>query len=89
MPWAKTAFPGLPGKLDEKTQQPKLVMLVGGGLISLILLTCDLKFIAKAANFSLLVSVLPVSLAMRKIYKKNPASKPKRKSYACRRSLMY
>jgi amino acid transporter len=70
-------FPDYLGKLNEKTKQPKSALLVGAGLISLILLLSDLEFIAKAANFSLLVSLLPVSLAMRRIYQKNPASKPK------------
>ncbi len=70
-------FPNILGKLDEKTKQPKMALLLGAVLISLILLSADLEFIAKAANFSLLASLLPVSLALRKIYRKNPALKPK------------
>ncbi len=70
-------FPDYLGKLDEKTRQPAVALLVGSGLVSLILLFFDLEFIAKAANFSLLASMLPVSLALRKIYKEHPASKPK------------
>ena len=70
-------FPDFFGRLDENTKQPKMALLVGAVLISVILLTANLEFIAKAANFSLLASLLPVSLALRKIYRKNPAVKPK------------
>ena len=70
-------FPDFFGKLDEKTKQPKMAFLLGAAIISLILLLADLEFIARAANFCLLASLLPVSLALRKIYRKNPALKPK------------
>ncbi len=72
-------FPDILGKLSEKTRQPNLALITGAVLISLVLLFFDLEFIAKAANFCLLVSLLPVSLAMRKVYRKNPALKPKAK----------
>ncbi len=72
-------FPDKLGKLDEKTKQPKMALLIGAGLIGLILLSSDVNFIAKAANFSLILSLLPVSLALRKIYKDNPSLKPKAK----------
>ncbi|UBM63290.1 amino acid permease [Candidatus Sulfidibacterium hydrothermale] len=70
-------LPDFLGILDEKTRQPKMALLLGAVVISLILITADLEFIAKAANFCLLASLLPVSLALRKIYRKNPAMKPK------------
>ncbi len=70
-------FPDFMGKLDEKTRQPKIALVVGAVLISFILLMADLEFIARAANFCLLASLLPVSLALRKIYRKNPTLKPK------------
>jgi APA family basic amino acid/polyamine antiporter len=70
-------FPDFLGRLDAKTRQPKIALLAGAVLISIILLSADLEFIARAANFCLLASLLPVSLAMRKIYRKNPAVKPK------------
>ena len=69
-------FPDFLGKLNTKTKQPKAALLVGAVFVSLILLSADLTFIAKAANFCLLVSMLPVSLALRKIYRKNPDMKP-------------
>lgn len=72
-------FPDNLGKLDAKTNQPKTALLIGAGLVGLILLSFDLNFIAKAANFSLIISLLPVSLALRKIYKEKPELKPKAK----------
>jgi APA family basic amino acid/polyamine antiporter len=72
-------FPDKLGKLDEKTKQPKMALLIGAGIIGVILLSSEINFIAKAANFSLILSLLPVSLALRKIYKENPSVKPKAK----------
>ena len=69
-------FPDGFGKLDTKTNQPKTALLIGTGLVGLILVSFDLNFIAKAANFSLIISLLPVSLALRKIYKENPSVRP-------------
>ena len=70
-------FPDVMGKLDEKTKQPKVALITAVVLVSLVLFFFDLEFIAKATNFCLLVSLLPVSLALRKLYKKNPSLKPK------------
>jgi APA family basic amino acid/polyamine antiporter len=72
-------FPDMMGKLDEKTKQPKIALIAAIVLVVLVLLFFDLEFIAKATNFCLLVSLLPISLALRKLYKKNPALKPKAK----------
>jgi len=72
-------FPDILGKIDAKTNQPKTALLIGAGLTGLILLFFDLNFIAKAANFSLIISLIPVSLALRKIYKEKPELKPKAK----------
>jgi len=72
-------FPDIIGKLNEKTKQPQWAILAGGLLTSLALATLDLETIAKVTNFSLLISLLPVSLALRKLYKENPTVKPKSK----------
>ncbi len=72
-------FPDFLGKLDEKSKQPKAALLIGAAIVSLILFSADLTFIAKAANFCLLVSMLPISIALRKIYRKNPTAKPSAK----------
>lgn len=70
-------FPDILGKLNEQSKQPKAALIAGVVLVALVLIFFNLEFIAKAANFCLLFSLLPVSLAMRKIYKKNPELKPK------------
>jgi len=70
-------FPDIMGKLNEKSKQPSYALIAGVVLVTVALIFFDVQFIAKAANFCLLFSLLPVSLAMRKIYKKNPALKPK------------
>lgn len=72
-------FPDALGKLNEKTKQPKWAIIIGGVLTSLALASFSLETIAKVTNFSLLLSLLPVSLALRKLYRSNPAMKPKAK----------
>jgi amino acid transporter/nucleotide-binding universal stress UspA family protein len=72
-------FPDLIGKLNEKTRQPQWAIITGGVLTSLVLASFSLETIAKVTNFSLLLSLLPVSLAMRKLYRSNPKLKPKAK----------
>ncbi len=70
-------FPDKIGKLNEKTKQPQWAIISGGILTSVALASFSLETIAKVTNFSLLLSLLPVSLAMRKLYKSNPAIRPK------------
>jgi len=72
-------FPDILGKLNKKSKQPAAALITGVVLVTIALFFFDVQFIAKAANFCLLFSLLPVSLAMRKIYKTNPALKPKAK----------
>ena len=50
--------------LTEKTRVPSLALLTGGLVTVIVLLFADLAFIAKAANFSLLFSMLPLSFAL-------------------------
>lgn len=69
-------FPDLLGKLEEKTKMPQYALIAGASLIIIFLLFFDLEFIAKSANFCLLVSLLPVSIALRKIYIKDASKKP-------------
>jgi APA family basic amino acid/polyamine antiporter len=72
-------FPDAYGRLNEKTKQPQWAIIAGGGLTTLALITLDMETIAKVTNFSLLLSLLPVSLAMRKIYRDNPSLRPESK----------
>ncbi|MDW7693024.1 amino acid permease [Flammeovirgaceae bacterium SG7u.111] len=64
--------PKLLGQLHEKNKTPQTAILAGGALVMAALLFFDLEFIVKSANFALLASLLPVSLSLRKIYRKQP-----------------
>ena len=70
-------MPDLLGKIHQSTKTPRAAILAGGLLILLFLSSFSLEFIAKAANFCLLASLLPVSLSLRKIYHSDPTKKPK------------
>ncbi|NPA35235.1 MAG: amino acid permease [Chlorobi bacterium] len=70
-------FPDIFGKLNNKTRQPSWAVISGGILTSIALATLELETIAKVTNFSLLLSLLPVSLALRKLYQNNSALRPK------------
>ncbi len=69
-------MPDLIGKVHEKSKTPRAALLTGGLFILAFLLLFQLEFIAKAANFCLLASLLPISLALRKIYRQHPAHRP-------------
>jgi len=70
-------FPDFLGKLNKKSRIPVTAILSGGILVALVLSFFELEFIAKSANFCLLVSLLPVSLALRKIYREDESKRPK------------
>ena len=70
-------MPGLLGKVHEGAKTPRAAILAGGLLILVFLALFDLTFIAKAANFCLLASLLPVSIALRQIYRTRPEQRPK------------
>lgn len=68
--------PDLLGKIHEGARTPRAAIFAGGILILVFLLAFQLAFIAKAANFCLLMSLLPVSLALRQIYRRRPDIRP-------------
>lgn len=70
-------MPDLLGKLHEAAKTPRAAIFAGGIFILFFLLIFPLEFIVKSANFCLLVSLLPVSLALRNIYRSQPNKKPK------------
>ncbi|MBX2841055.1 MAG: amino acid permease [Flammeovirgaceae bacterium] len=70
-------LPTILGKIHEARKTPQAALYAGGILIIIVLIFLDLEFIAKSANFCLLVSMLPASLALRKIYKTEPEKRPK------------
>ncbi|MDX8393639.1 MAG: amino acid permease [Mariprofundales bacterium] len=74
------------GSIHEISKTPRIALLAGGVGVG-IALWLDLEFIAKSANFCLLVSLLPVSLALRHYYQKNPEALPQGRWTAWRRYL--
>jgi len=69
--------PGLLGQIHEGAKTPRAAILAGGLLVFVFLLLFQLEFIAKAANFCLLMSLLPVSLALARIYRQREEKRPK------------
>jgi nucleotide-binding universal stress UspA family protein len=69
-------LPPLLGTIHEVYRTPRVALLTGGGLVIAVLCLLELQFIAKSANFCLLCSLLPVSLALRKIYAEDEAKRP-------------
>lgn len=52
------------GKVGKISRIPNLAVLMGGIITILAIFAADLTFIAKAANFSFLFSMLPISIAL-------------------------
>lgn len=61
-------LPDTLGTVSSNTGIPTMAVLAGGGGTVAVVALFDLSFIAKAANFSLLFSMLPISFALRRIY---------------------
>ncbi len=72
-------LPTLLGKIHQRKKTPLAALYAGGLFIMLSLLLFDLNFIAQCANFCLLVSLLPTSLVLRKLYRSDKANQPTRK----------
>jgi amino acid transporter/nucleotide-binding universal stress UspA family protein len=70
-------LPDLLGRIHQGKKTPQAALLAGGIFIVIFLLILPLEFIAKSANFCLLVSLLPVSLALRNVYRTQPDNRPK------------
>ncbi|MBN1223937.1 MAG: amino acid permease, partial [Candidatus Aminicenantes bacterium] len=69
-------LPRILGKIHEAKKTPQAALTSGGLLTLVALVFFNLEFIAKSANFCLLVSLLPISLALRKIYRSDESKRP-------------
>ncbi len=56
------------GTVKETSQVPVAALVTGGVFTVLVVVLADLAFIAKAANFALLFSMLPISMALHRLY---------------------
>jgi amino acid transporter len=70
-------LPELLGTLNQQQKTPVAAIVAGGALVVIVLVLLPLEFIAQSANFCLLASLLPVSVALRKLYRKYPKKRPK------------
>ncbi len=58
------------GKLNPDTGVPATALLAGAAATSLVVLSANLEFVARAANFALLSSMLPLSFALSSLQRK-------------------
>ena len=69
-------FPDVFGIIDKRRKTPIAAIVGGGALVVVVISTFDIVFITKSATFCLLASMIPISFALRKIYKNNPEKAP-------------
>jgi APA family basic amino acid/polyamine antiporter len=67
-------FPAILGRIHEVSRTPRAALWVGGLITLAAVLFGDLTFIVKSANFCFMVSLLPASLALRKLYRSSESS---------------
>ncbi len=72
-------FPGILGRIHEVSRTPRAALWAGGMVTLAAVLFGELSFIVKSANFCFMVSLLPASLALRKLYRTSePSALPPR-----------
>ena len=59
--------------VTRRTGVPAAALITGAGITTIVILTASLTFAAKAANFALLFSMLPLSTALHLLYKEHVA----------------
>ena len=70
-------LPSSLGRINEVYRTPVAALLIGGFTTILGLIFGNLTFLVKSANFCFIVSLLPISLTLRKLYRTSePADRP-------------
>jgi basic amino acid/polyamine antiporter, APA family len=69
-------FPAILGRIHEVSRTPRAALWIGGLITLAAVLFGDLTFIVKSANFCFMVSLLPASIALRKLYRSSESSMP-------------
>ncbi|MGA8017663.1 MAG: amino acid permease [Desulfobacterales bacterium] len=69
-------FPVILGRIHEVSRTPRAALWAGGIFTALSVVFGNLTFIVKSANFCFIVSLLPASIALRKLYKTSESVKP-------------
>jgi nucleotide-binding universal stress UspA family protein len=70
-------LPELVGRLTARSKVPAVAMVSASLVVVGVLALADLAFIAKAANFALLFSMLPVSVALDRLHRDQPEPVPR------------
>jgi APA family basic amino acid/polyamine antiporter len=72
-------LPGILGRIHETYRTPVAALWAGGLITAAAVLSGDLTFIVQSANFCFLASLLPISLALRRLYNSaDPSTLPRR-----------
>ena len=72
-------LPGILGRIHETYRTPIAALWAGGLITAASVLFGNLTFIVKSANFCFLASLLPISLALRRLYNSSdPSTLPSR-----------
>ena len=66
-------LPSLLGRLHAARRTPQAALWIGGLATGIAVASGNVEFIARAANFCFIVSMVPVSLALRQHRKKHPS----------------
>lgn len=69
-------FPAILGRIHEVSRTPRAALWIGGLVTLAAVLLGELTFIVKSANFCFMVSLLPASLALHKLYRSAESSEP-------------
>ncbi len=69
-------LPDILGSVSKKTGIPTFALLGGAAATGVAVVFLDLVFIAKSANFALLFSMLPISIALHRLYQARDPEEP-------------
>jgi len=69
-------LPAIVGSIHATYRTPTAALWAGGIITAVSVITADLTFIVKSANFCFLASLLPISLALRRLYRKSETAAP-------------
>jgi nucleotide-binding universal stress UspA family protein len=67
-------LPAIVGSIHATYRTPTAALWAGAIITSVSVISADLTFIVKSANFCFLASLLPISLALRRLYRKSAAA---------------
>ena len=69
-------LPAIVGRIHATYRTPTAALWAGAIITAVSVISADLTFIVKSANFCFLASLLPISLALRRLYRKSDAAAP-------------